>query len=223
MLTREPAPRSEPGQWSDCWPRAAYALSLSAPTSAPNRPFLDVLQARNSSVGGPAPIQEIADLLWYAMAPTPTGVGRAGMATEHRPYPSAGGLDCVSVLLVSSDDQLAALYEPSDHRLLVFDAPDLIAANDADVTALLGRGTGCSLRFIGDLAKAQAAYTAPETLLLREAGGLGATIGLCAEWLNLRACPLGTLGIGLLAILGDAQGRLVGVGGIQITGGRLGR
>lgn len=216
MLTEEPAPLSEPGAWSDAWPRANRILSLPEPTLPPERSFLDVLQTRHSSIGGPVHIHEVADLLWYVMAPTPTGVGRAGIATEHRPYPTAGGLHCVRVLLINSDHQLVALYEPTDHRLHVIDAPGLATANDLDVAALLGHRSGCSLRLVGDLAKAQAAYTSPETLLLREAGGLAATIGLCAEWLGLAACPLGSLGTGLLAALGPPQGQLVGVGGIQI-------
>lgn len=223
MLTEEPAPRSEPGAWSDSWPRATNILSLPAPAFPPERSFLDVLQARHSSIGGPVLLHEVASLLWYAMAPTPTGVGRAGMPTEHRPYPTAGGLHCVRVLLVDSDQQLVALYEPTDHSLHVIDAPGLATANDADVAALLGRRSGCSLRLVGDQAKAQAAYTSPETLLLREAGGLSATIGLCAEWLGLAACPLGSLGTNLLAALGSPQGQLLGLGGVQISSWLYGR
>lgn len=223
MLIEEPAPRSEPSAWSDSWPRATSILSLPVPASPPERSFLDVLQTRHSSIGGPVHLNAVASLLWYAMAPTPTGVGRAGMPTEHRPYPTAGGLHCVRVLLVDSDHQLVALYEPADHNLRVIDAPGLATANDADVVALLGCRSGCSLRLVGDLAKAQAAYTLPETLLLREAGGLSATIGLCAEWLGLAACPLGSLGTDLLAALGNSQGQLLGVGGIQIGSLAYGR
>lgn len=222
MLINEPAPRTEPGVWSDCWPPAAHFVSLLAPNGPPQRSFLDVLQARHSSVGGRVEVQEIADLLWYAMAPTPTGIGRAGMAIEHRPYPSFGGLCCVRVLVVSTDHQVVALYDPREHRFDVLDLPDFLAENDADVTRTLGHSVGCSLRFVGDLSKAQAAYTAPDTLLLREAGGLSATIGLCAEWLGLCACPLGSLGKSLCELLGSPHG-LVGVGGIQISGAGPGR
>lgn len=222
MLIKEPAPRDEPGMWSDCWPLATRAVSLRAPTDPPQRSFLDVLQARQSSVGGRVHAQEIADLLWYAMAPTPVGLGRAGMQVEHRPYPSFGGLCCVRVLVVYRDDQLVALYEPREHRLDVIDVPGLIAENDDDVALVLGHAVGCTLRFIGDLDRAQAAYTSPETLLLREAGGLSATIGLCAEWLGLRSCSLGSLGTSLCELLGNSQG-LIGLGGIQISGEAMGR
>lgn len=221
MLIEEPAPRDEPGMWSDCWPPAARTISLPAPIEPPRRSFLDVLQSRQSSIGGRVHIQEIADLLWFAMAPTPVGMGRAGMPVEHRPYPSFGGLCCVRVLIVCRDDQLVALYEPMAHRLDVIDVPSLAAENDKDVALVLGHTAGCTLRFVGDLGKAQAAYTAPETLLLREAGGLSATIGLCAEWLGLRSCPLGSMGTSICKLLGDSHG-LVGLGGIQISGEAMG-
>lgn len=221
MLIKEPAPRDEPGVWSDCWPLATHSVSLRAPIGPPQRSFLDVLQSRQSSVGSRVQIQEIADLLWYAMAPTPVGRGRAGMPVEHRPYPSFGGLCCVRVLVVCRDEQLVALYEPREHRLDVIEVPGLIAENNDDVALVLGHAVGCTLRFVGDLSKAQAAYTSPETLLLREAGGLSATIGLCAEWLSLRSCPLGSLGSSLCDLLGNSHG-LIGLGGIQISSEAMG-
>lgn len=218
MLTNEPVPRDEPGDWSDFWPFATRIEGLLPPVApAPGKLFLDVLHARRSSVGGPVDLREISDLLWHAMAPVSLGVGRAGMVVEHRPYPTAGGLQCVRVLLVDSHSGLVGFYEPNGHRLRVVEAQHAVLANDADVESLVGRRGGCSLRFVGDLAKARAAYEHPETLLLREAGGLSATVGLCAEWLGLESCQLGSLGTRVLDSLGLPPDHFAGLGGIQIT------
>jgi hypothetical protein len=52
---------------------------------------------------------------------------------------------------------------------------------------------------------------------LRDAGCLVSTLCLCAEWLDLAACPLGFLGEDMVSPLGFPQPRFRAVGGVQIT------
>lgn len=217
ILTDEPVPRAEPGAWSEFWPSAARIETPPPPTERPQRSFWDVLQARRSAIGGPVTFQQVADLLWYAMAPTPMGVGRAGLAVEHRPYPSAGGLHCIRLLMIDSESGHVALYEPVGHRFHALDVPGVVEMNDAEVETLVGRKGGCSLRLIADLQKAHAAYQAPESLLLRDAGCLMATVALCADWLGLEACLLGGLGSSIVAQSGFPDHLFSGAGAIQIT------
>lgn len=73
------------------------------------------------------------------------------------------------------------------------------------------------LRLIADLQKAHAAYQAPESLLLRDAGCLMATVALCAGWLGLEACLLGALGSSIVTQLRFPEHLFAGVGAIQIT------
>lgn len=217
ILTDEPVPRAEPGAWSEFWPAAVRIDTPAPPTERPQRSFWDVLQARRSAIGGPVAFQQVADLLWYAMAPTPMGVGRAGLAIEHRPYPSAGGLHCIRLLMIDSESKQIALYEPAGHRFHTLDAPGVVDKNDSEVEMLVGRSGGCTLRLIADLQKANAAYQAPESLLLRDAGCLMATIALCADWSGLEACLLGALGLSIVTELKFPDHQFAGAGAIQIT------
>lgn len=145
------------------------------------------------------------------------GIGRAGLAIEHRPYPSAGGLHCIRLLMIDSESRQVALYEPTGHRFHALDAPGVVDKNDVEVEMLVGRSGGCTLRLIADLQKANAAYKAPESLLLRDAGCLMATVALCAGWLKLEACLLGALGSSIVAELKLPDHQYAGVGAIQIT------
>lgn len=217
MLTDEPVPRLDPEVWSEVWPSALSVKTAPAPSARPERSFLSVLQARRSTIGGPIGFQQIADLLWYATAPSPMGMGRAGIAVEHRPYPSAGGLHAIRLVMIDHATRDVALYEPAEHRFHLVDAPGLAEANDAAVAAMVGRPGGCTLRFLADIGKAQAAYRAPESLLLRDAGCLIATLCLCAEWLDLSAIPLGFLGVDLPIMLGFPLDDFAGIGGILVS------
>lgn len=185
----------------------------------PSFSFGDVLESRRSGLGASVSWSRIADLLWFA-----AGIrgkhshGRAGFPIQWSATPSAGGLGCVQIVCISDIDGLARLYDPFEHKMfeLLADQQHIAAANRCAVEAVVGDFRGCTLRFIADHSKASAAYSSAENLLLRDAGALLATIGLCATWLGMTACPLGFLGQDLLASLGFPNERFLGVGGVQI-------
>jgi hypothetical protein len=62
-----------------------------------------------------------------------------------------------------------------------------------------------------------AVYENADSLILRDAGCLVSTLCLCAEWLDLAACPLGFLGEDMVTPLGFPRPRFRAVGGVQIT------
>lgn len=119
--------------------------------------------------------------------------------------------------MIDSDCRQVALYEPAGHRFHALDAPGVVDMNDAEVEVLVGRRGGCTLRLIADLEKASAAYHRPESLLLRDAGCLMATVALCADWSGLEACLLGALGSAIVTELKFPDHQYAGVGAIQIT------
>lgn len=133
--------------------------------------------------------------------------------------PSAGGLHPIHLICIGDEPGAPRLYDNRRHAFLhLSSSVDVYVRNAADIEALLGRTTGCTIRFVADLAKAQAAYTAPESLVMRDAGALLATMCFYAEWLGMAARPLGFLGDDLVPALGFPAGRFVGVGGLQLTG-----
>lgn len=163
---------------------------------------------------------DVGRLLWHGCRTLePAGRGRAGIKTEHRASPSAGGLHPVSVVChLRGDDTPPRLYLPRTHQFAVLDGAELGcgADNDHDVQQLLGTVNGCTLRFVGDLDKVRAAYENPESLLWRDAGALLATLCLTAEWLGLTAAPLGLVGTQHVRSLGFPTGRFAALGALQI-------
>ncbi|MGU3420801.1 hypothetical protein [Methylobacterium sp. D54C] len=110
-------------------------------------------------------------------------------------------------------------YDPDAHAfgILDVDAARICALNGSAVRAVLGRETGCTIRFIADVAKVAAAYEEPYSLVWRDAGCLLATLCLAAEWLGLTACPLGFLGQDMVGGLRFPEPRFLAAGGIQIA------
>lgn len=100
--------------------------------------------------------------------------------------------------------------------MLDVDAAAVGRRNACAVRSVLGGSAGCTLRLVADLDRAGAAYEAPVSLVLRDAGCLAATLYLVAEWLGLVACPLGFLGQDLVEALGFPTSRFMGVGAVQV-------
>lgn len=133
--------------------------------------------------------------------------------------PSAGGLHPCSFVCVDERERRVVLYDAVAHgfRRLRADHSSLLVLNNAQLMQMLGTSTGVTVRFVFDRSLADAAYANAESLILRDAGALLATISFLAEWLGLSACPLGFLGDDFVRLSGLPGDRFVGAGGIQIS------
>lgn len=221
MLTDEPEPRDPAGQWSAFTPVCIGIEPLVRPKAPPSAQFFDVLDRRRSSVSSSIGWPQIAELLWYAAGVRGSArEGRAGLPIQWSATPTAGGLNCLGIVCVQDDGSSARYYDPVLHRFLILagDVSRVGQANRRAIKTVTGTYRGCTLRFIGDWTKLSAAYSNAESLLLRDAGCLMATVGLCAAWLGLSACPLGFLGNNLLPDLGFPTDRFRAVGAILIGG-----
>lgn len=215
----EPRPREQPGRWEPFEVNPLRVEPLTQPKAVPARGFGDVLAARRSRLDGPIAWTAVGDVLWHATrataAPAP---GRAGILTHRRAYPSSGGLHPISIVCLGEEPEPPRLYDSDLHAFLHLNVDVAVRQqNREEVSGLLGRAPGCTLRFIGDASKLKAAYTDPESLLLRDAGALLATLCLCAEWLGVSARPLGFLGDDMARQLGFPAPRFVGLGGVQLS------
>jgi hypothetical protein len=218
-LINEPRPRVPVGPWTRFAPPIGPEHVFPRPQDVPNYEFGDVLESRRSALGASLSWSRIAELLWFAAGIRGShSHGRAGLPVQWSATPSAGGLGCVQIVCISDYDTRPRLYDPFGHRMfeLLADQQHVAAANRRTVEALLGEFQGTTLRFIADYSKASAAHCNAESLLWRDAGALLATIGLCATWLGMTACPLGFLGQDLLPSLGFPADVFQGVGGVQI-------
>lgn len=221
IRTNEPYPREEPLSWGSFQPASLEMERLDRPRPPAPRDFADVVRARRSELAGPVGWNHVAELLWHAAGSKGyADSGRAGLPIEWRASPSAGGLHPVRLLCINDDaDHRPRLYNSIDHafHILDVDSEAIAAKNAAAVAAVVGAHRGCTIRFIADISKVVAVYENADSLVLRDAGCLVSTLCLCAEWLDLAACPLGFLGEDMVTPLGFPRPRFRAVGGVQIT------
>jgi hypothetical protein len=216
----DPLPRAHPLSWEPFVPASSGVELLPRPTLNDDRSFYGVLTSRHSSLGGPVSWSQIGELLWHAAAYKGfAAMGRAGLPIAWSASPTSGGLQSINIVCVLDDGSPAKLYEPSEHafRVLVADRDAIGALNSEAVGAVLGAYRGCTLRLIADWAKLSAAYENADSLPYRDAGCITSILCLCAEWLNLCACPLGFLGEDILPLIGMPSDRFRAVGGVQIS------
>nr|WP_137828000.1 hypothetical protein [Methylobacterium sp. L1A1] len=109
-------------------------------------------------------------------------------------------------------------YDADAHAFGILDVDAALVAtlNAVSVEAVLGRRTGCTIRFVADVAKVAAAYEEPLSLVWRDAGCLLATLCFAAEWAGLCACPLGFEGQELVGPLGFSEQRFLATGAVQV-------
>jgi hypothetical protein len=220
MRTEEPIPRDTPAAWAPYGLDIVTTELLTRPGPPSSRSFADVIAKRRSTVGDPIMLSSVAELLWYAVgwkgyAPS----GRAGLPIAWSTSPSSGGLQSINVVCVPYDGLAPRLYDPVNHAFLVLKADNELVhlENRKAVLSVTGTHNGCTLRLVGDRSKLYAAYENAQSLMLRDAGAVLATVCLCAEWLGLSACPLGFLGNAMLPLLGLPEDRFQAVGGIQLS------
>ena len=222
MLTDEPVPRRPPSAWQPFVPIGATLENLRRPIARGDRNFQDVLAARRSAIGNSVGWPLVGELLWHAAGlKGHAQAGRAGLPIGWSASPTSGGLQSICIVCISDDGSAPRLYEPSDHAfsVLATNSKAVHEENEIAVTSVAGGHRGCTLRLIGDRSKLLAAYENVDSLLLRDAGAIVATICLCAEWLGLCACPLGFLGNALVPLIGFPADRFQGVGAVQISSG----
>ena len=220
--SEEPFPRERPLRWKPFVPATSATELLVPPGPGPATPFGDVLESRRSAMAGDVDWPSVAGLLWHAAATKGwPGPGRAGLPLQERPAPSAGGLHPVRIVCMSDRGMDAPrLYDPETHsfHLLHVVRDATMAVNRAAVETVTGASRGTTLRMVADMARTRAGYHRPESLVMRDAGCLIATLCLCAGWLGLAACPLGFLGQEMVSMLGFPTPRFRAVGAVQITG-----
>jgi hypothetical protein len=220
MLTDEPVPRRPPSIWQPFVATGSTLEKLQRPTARGDRSFQDVLSARRSSIGNSVGLPLVGELLWHAAGLKGYAqAGRAGLPIGWSASPTSGGLQSICIVCISDDGSAPRLYEPSSHAfsVLATNSSAVHDENEVAVASVAGVRRGCTLRLIGDRSKLLAAYENVDSLLLRDAGAIVATICLCAEWLGLCACPLGFLGNALLPLIGFPTDRFQGVGAVQIS------
>jgi len=219
LLTDEPFPRTRPGDWVAWLPPNCTVTPLVTPLVAADESFLRVLEARRSRVGGDLRWPDVETLLWHsARTIDQAGIGRAGIQINKRASPSAGGLHCIQIICqMSRENEAPRLYLPRHAFAVLNDRTMAAAENRAEVERVISSASGCTLRFVADLQKADAAYANAESLLWRDSGALAATICLVSEWLGVSSNVLGFAGTEFAKMIGFPPERFLAVGAVQVS------
>jgi hypothetical protein len=119
-------------------------------------------------------------------------------------------------LLVSRLPDLPGIsvYDPFSHALRTIDLlrPEALSAYHREVETLFPDSQGCVLTLLVDQAKLDSKYLHWQTLALRDAGAVLATLGICAAGLGMGFCFGGILGNELLSSGAFSEGDRIPVG-----------
>lgn len=184
-------------------------------------PLNEVLDRRRSERElAPPSIKEVGHLLWFGCRVRASTEGAPG-PIQSRPAPAAGGLHALD-LLVSRLHGVPGLllYDPFSHALRTLEPiqNDALDLYHRKVETLFPSSEGCVITLLADHAKLDAKYVHWQSLALRDAGALLATLGVCAAGLGMGFCFAGILGNELLAAGGIEPGARVPVGSAIVGG-----
>jgi hypothetical protein len=139
------------------------------------------------------PLVDVVDVL--GLATQPLAVAESDPRERYLgPTLSAGALHAVETAVVPlRGSQRVLLYEPRRGCLaeLELERPELLRRFRRTVDDLVPHARGTAFVFLGDLARIEAVYDNPGTLLWRESGCLQQTLALVCRAEGLAYCPLG--------------------------------
>lgn len=137
---------------------------------------------------------ELGDFLWLACRSRSSRPGPFGFAQESRPYPSAGGMHPIHVLLARAGEEWMR-YDPVQHALIEFSGSRAAAILAREASAMLvPLNRGVLIALAAEPGRTAAKYENADSLVLRDAGTVLGFMSVVAEALGLSFCPLGILG-----------------------------
>lgn len=174
--------------WPSCtgWPRNVRT---------PEIDFLQILQARRSSIGREVDEADLASLLRLATMLRSRRIdGRFG-EWESRSAPSAGGMHAIALLVLPIGSGPTGIYDDARHCLLAPPKPErALEMNRASVDRLCGAAAGTTIQLLADGPRYAACYENHSSLMWRDAGALVTVLALVSTVLGLRSVILGREG-----------------------------
>jgi SagB-type dehydrogenase family enzyme len=212
-----PTLRAIPEPWSSFTFQAGSKQYLPLPSDGQRDPgFFSTLHSRRTRRNlGELTRDRLSQLLWHSCKVKWAMPASFGIRCQHRSVPSAGGLHCIDVVIISGT--AATVYDPIGHSLQALDVEGAALSKLLQETvSVIGIGSGTVIWFVADFDLMLSKYENGESLVWRDAGCLCATMCLVAEALQLGCCPIGITGEPHLSDMLNSRGRIAGVGGILI-------
>lgn len=216
-----PEPRDEVQPHSEFqYQFAGDPIYLATPSTAIERPFVDVLEGRQSMRSfGQLPFESLSTLLWYSAHTYSSRREVSGFLWQHRAAPSAGGRHPIDILVVdcSTSARIALLYDPVSHSMRPLSEGKRVGQGlYCLVDEIVAVQQATMLWFVAQPARTVSKYLNAESLVWRDVGALLAVIVLVAEALGLNCCPIGATGDPWLSAAIECDGALHGAGGCLV-------
>lgn len=217
----EPVPLPDPNVAHFFKPEIVSREFLEIPQHPPSLDFWDVVKNRQSRRQYEKLDREcLSQLLWHAVKSRKTILRSSHIRWQSRPYPSAGGVHPIEILVVEkvAGTTKCAWYNATSHSL---DCPRLASSCQAELlfdmaNDVLPVQDGTILWFVANYTLVRSSYANPESLVWRDSGALLATIYLVAEALGLACCALGATGTSCVREALLVPSEFVGVGGCLV-------
>lgn len=221
MVLPEPMPHATPRRYEPVvWPDGP-AVSLRGGISALDVDLAVLLEERQTcrDFSNPLDIGMLGDFLWLVCRSRSSSPSPFGPDQESRPYPSAGAMHPIHVL-VSRKGHAWERFDPVEHCLRELpDTEDSALSARSAAGHLLDVRQGILLTLVAEPGKTAAKYSAHESLVSRDAGVIIGYMSIVAEALRLPFCPLGITGHeALLPALPGNEGQLMPIGLALIAG-----
>lgn len=194
-------------------------VQLKAEKTRINVNLAQVLASRRSTRVFPyLSIQRLGDLLWHTCRVLESSPSSYGFELLKCPYPSAGAIHPIQLLLFHSDMLLWTRYNALTHSLEVIHPQAPLDGLRQRFCEFMPIGDGTLVVFVAELGLTSSKYAHPDSLIWRDAGVLQGTLALVAHALNIGLCLLGGTGDPWVSNLSE-ETRLMGVGMAILGGG----
>lgn len=209
-----PHPRANPKRYTPIRWFQADSIALSRPTDILKIecPFFETLTNRRTfREFSPLLLDQLGLMMWITSRTQELGNSDLGFPLSRRPYPSAGAIHPIHLLIIRPSDNNWYRYDSLNHSLNV--VPSNIGAQTVwdSMQHVLSAPSATLLLLAAEPGMSSAKYENAESLVWRDAGVLLGYFTLVAQALGLSLCPLGITGEPWISQLIDQPG-LIGVG-----------
>lgn len=165
-------------------------------------------------------LQQLSNILWYTAKVKQTFVQDNGYVLTHRGTPSAGARHPIDILIIDKvlfDNDLPHYYNPIEHSLNKLDlATQIVETFIRHIDTLIDTTNATIMWFVVHPERTAAKYENPESLIWRDAGALINSVQLTCTALNIKCCPVGSLGEPYIGEFFNHQEGIFGAGGLLI-------
>jgi len=165
-------------------------------------------------------LQQLSDILWYTAKVKQTFVQDNGFILTHRGSPSAGARHPIDILILNQtllDNNFPHYYNPIEHTLNRLDlATQIVETFIGHIDNIINTTNATIMWFVAHPKRTAAKYQSPESLIWRDAGALINSIQLTCTALNIKCCPIGSLGDPYIGDFFNRQAGVFGAGGVLI-------